>query len=146
MKNFKLSPADLAVMAQVAKDYGVQVEHEFEGAILRIQPLSRANGMQPGKSNNPDALCDPFEPIHPPLNYNEMFTMKTLVEIGVGQVAYSSLIRWCDLRTVRKLAARGYIFAKPPGRKISDDEIRLTDDGLLAWTALLEHRRSWKDI
>lgn len=71
-----------------------------------------------------------------------MFTLKVLVEIGVGQVAYSSLIRWCDLTTIKKLAARGYILAKPPGRKFLDDEIRLTSEGLVAWEVLLEYRRN----
>lgn len=136
-----MKPADLVAMAKVAKDYGVLVEHEFEGAVLRVQPVTNASSDESTGRTDMDGPCDASEPIRPPLDYREMFTMKTLAEIGVGQKAYSSLIRWCDLRTVKKLAARGYILAKPPGRTISDDEIKLTKDGLLAWTALLEHRK-----
>lgn len=143
MQNLNLSPSDLVTMAQVAKEYGVEIEYKSKEATLQMRPL--LNGMELGDSSRFEPLCDSLEPIQPPLDYNESFTMKTLVEIGVGQIAYYSLIRWCDLRTVKKLAARGFITAKPPGRKISDDEIRLTDDGLVAWVALLEHRRDQKN-
>ncbi|TAX58913.1 hypothetical protein ELI02_02105 [Rhizobium leguminosarum] len=132
-----MNPDDLAAMARVATDYSVQIEHESEGTIIRIQPASPTNGFQPGRGGA-DVTRDPFEPIWPPLDYREAFTLKTLVEIGVGQIAYSSLIRWCDRETVRKLAARGYIVAKPPGRKISDDEIRLTDEGVIALSAAMK--------
>lgn len=137
VKNIRIDPGDLAAMAKVSNDYSVQIEHEFEGSIVRIQPASTINGFQPGRGGL-DVTHDPFEPIWPPLDYREAFTLKSLVEIGVGQVAYSSLIRWCDRDTVRKLATRGYIVAKPPGRKISDDEIRLTDEGLIAWSAAMK--------
>lgn len=140
MKSLHLSPADIAAMAKVARDYGVLVEHEFEGTTLRIQPIAHEHGVQRTGLDDLNGLCDRFDPVQSPLNYREMFTLKTLVEIGVGEKAYSSLIRWCDLVTVKKLAARGYILAKPPGRKISDDEIRLTDEGLFAWSASLKPR------
>ncbi len=128
---------DLAAMARVATEYSVQIEHESEGTIIRIQPASATNGFHPWRGGL-DVTRDPFETIWPPLDYREAFTLKTLIEIGVGQIAYSSLIRWCDRDTVKKLAARGYIVAKPPGRKISDDEIRLTDEGLIAWSAAMK--------
>ncbi|MBY3026638.1 hypothetical protein [Rhizobium leguminosarum] len=139
MKSLQKSPADLAAMAQVANEYDVIIEHECSGTITRVQPASAYNGFQLSRGGT-NVTLDPFEPIWPPLNYREAFTLRTLTEIGVDQIAYSSLIRWCDPETVKKLAARGYIIARPPGRKISDDEIRLTDEGLLAWTAALKHR------
>lgn len=137
MKSGEIRPDDLAAMAKVAKEYGVRVEHEFQGTVIRIQPALNANDMRPANLDSLNAFCDPFGPILPALDYKEAFTMKTLVEIGVGQKAYSCLIRWCDLATVKKLVAKGYILAKPPGRKISDDEITLTDAGLVAWNDLL---------
>lgn len=137
VKNTRVDPADLAAMAKVSTDYSVQIEHECEGSIIRIRPASTTNGFQSGRGGL-DVTHDPFEPIWPPFDYREAFTLKSLAEIGVGQIAYSSLIRWCDRETVKKLAARGYIVAKPPGRKISDDEIRLTDAGLVAWSATMK--------
>lgn len=144
MKSMEISPADLAAMAKVAKKHGVRIEHEFQGTVIRIQPALNANDMRPTNLDSLNALCDPFGTIRPPLDYKEAFTMKTLVEIGVGQKAYSSLIRWCDLSTVKKLAAKGYILAKPPGRKISDDEITLTDAGLVAWNDFLGRRHGYQ--
>lgn len=138
MKNLAISPADLAALAKVAKEYGVVVEQEVEGGTFRVRPTA---GPPSAKFNDCQYFCDRLEPIRPPLEYREMFTLKVLVEIGVGQIAYSSLIRWCDLATVKKLSARGYIVAKPPGRKLSDDEIRLTSEGLAAWEVLQEFRQ-----
>ncbi|OAE45447.1 hypothetical protein [Agrobacterium tumefaciens] len=129
-----MTPADLAVMAQVAREYNVLIEHECEGSILRVQPASTSNGFHARRGGS-DSTLDAFEPIWPPLDYREAFTLRTLAEIGVGQIAYSSLIRWCDPETVKKLSVRGYITAKPPGRKISDDEIRLTTRGCLPGTS-----------
>lgn len=125
-------------MAQVANEYNVMIEHECDGTVTRVQPATAYNGFQPRRGGK-NVTLDPFEPIWPPLDYREAFTLRTLTEIGVGQIAYSSLIRWCDPNTVKRLATRGYIIAKPPGRKISDDEIRLTDEGLLAWNIAVKH-------
>lgn len=137
LKNEQTTPPDLIAMAQVAREYNVIIEYQSAGAVTRVQPAFPTNGFQSGRGGL-DVNRDPFEPIWPPLDYREAFTLKTLVDIGPDQLAYSSLIRWCDRDTVKKLAARGYIVAKPPGRKISDDEIRLTDEGLIAWSGAMK--------
>lgn len=131
-------PPDLCAMARVAREYNVIIEYAVGGAVTRVQPASTYKGFQPVQGGV-EVNLDPFEPIWPPLDYREAFTLRTLAEIGVGQIAYSSLIRWCDTETVKRLAFRGYIIAKVPGRKISDDEIRLTDEGLLAWSMAMKH-------
>lgn len=115
MKSIIISPANLAVLASE----------------------------RPPNLEERNALFDPAGPIWRPLDYKAAFTMKKSVEIGVGQTAYHSVIRWRDLPTVEKLAAKGYILAKPR-EKIFDDEISSTDASLIVGSDLMKRRRDFQ--
>ena len=137
-----IKTADLLRMANVAKKYGVVVEQEFEGVIVRVAPHRGAVDNAPPEPNPWDLALDaPPEPIEPPFDHREQFAMERLIELGVGVKTHSCTIRSFGPHTQNKLLERGYVeVAHQPGGKFKDDEISLTKKGLSDWRALEKHR------
>lgn len=140
-----IKEAELRRMAKLAKQFGVVVEQEFQGVIIRVAPHHGTAAQRKSEPNPWDAALDaPPEPIQPQFDHREQFAMERLVELGVGRKIHSCTIRSFGPHTQAKLLDRGYLdVTHQPGDKFKDDEISLTNKGLSDWNALKRHRSKY---
>ncbi len=136
-----IKKGELLRMANIAKEFGVVVEHKYNGIIVRVAPH---HGAEPkGKTDtkrftSPEA---PPDPIQPPFDHRELVSMERLVECGVGAKINCCTIRTFGPRSRQKLLDRGYIeVVSDAGCNFKDEQISLTKKGLDDWKAMQRHR------
>lgn len=128
-------------MAKIAKQYGVIVEQEYNGVIVRVAPLD-AGSVKPAKTEPrwAPAKDAPLPPIQPSLNRYEYATLKALAALGSnGKLRYTEL-RSFGPATQEKLLARGYIdVVRPVGGRLKDEVVCLTEKGFADWQKHRDH-------
>lgn len=143
-KKALINKAELLRMANIAKEYGVVVEHEYDGIIIRVAPHYGAepqNKTQPKHISNPEA---PPDPIQPAFDHRELVSMERLVECGVGMKIHSCTIRSFGPRSRQKLLDRGYIeVVSDAEADFKNEQISLTKKGLSDWKAMQRHRSKY---
>ena len=139
-----INNAELLRMANIAKEYGVVVEHEYNGIIIRVAPH---HGAEPQNKTRPKHISSPEippDPIQPAFDHREHISMERLVEYGVGGKIPSCAIRSFGPRTRQKLLDRGYIeVVSDTGANFKDEQISLTKKGLADWKAMQHHRSKY---
>lgn len=137
-----ISSAELHRMAKVAKQFGVVIEQEFEGVIIRVGPPHGSPVSEAATLNEWDEVFDrPPEPIQPPFDHRELHAMERLADLGVGHKIHSCTIRSFGPHTQAKLVDRGYVVViHQSGKKFKDDEISITKKGLSDWEALKRYQ------
>ncbi len=150
--------SDLRRMAAVAREYGVCVEMEVHGTIIRVRPDTRqlTEISEPGRGGSlaqwrsrHENLDIPFsqipkEPIQPPLNHREARAMAQLVSVGIDRP-----IDWYALKnfgkdTQKKLSDRGFIGVGEVKDKLGNpDTVWLTSTGAKAMRDQHAHHQKY---
>ncbi|MCW8283465.1 hypothetical protein K7A42_21435 [Agrobacterium sp. InxBP2] len=136
-----VTKSELLRMAKIAKQYGVIVEQEYNGVIVRVAPLD-AGSVKPAKTGPRWAPAEdaPPPPIQPPLNRYEEAVMKTLTAIGPNAKLRYTQLRSFGPATEEKLLARGYIdVIRPVGGRLKDEVVCLTEKGFADWQKQRDH-------
>ncbi|WP_085032288.1 hypothetical protein [Ensifer aridi] len=165
-----IKQSDLKRLAAVAKEYGVRIEVEIEGMILRIAPnrddpqivkeqthFAGANTFEGWKNRNNTELTSskrnpldiPFHerppgPIQPRFDHREERAMEHLAAVGADIPIDWYTLKNFGRHTQQKLAGRGYIeVSAETDRQGNPTELWLTKAGQKAMRDLDMHRSKY---
>lgn len=138
--------ADLIRMAKVAREFGVVVERELDGVIVRVAPYAKVGDKQEAQQNRStfQRHKPPTSPIEPELNRYEYAVIKALAELGPNVKQLSRKTKSLGVATEEKLLRREYIeIHKADSGKYRDEKVSLTDKGFLDWETHIKHIRGY---
>ncbi|WP_312222543.1 hypothetical protein [Rhizobium rhizoryzae] len=133
-----VTTADLVRMAKVVQRFGVSVEAEIDGAIIRVAP-HHPDAPLSSTDANPFAYdgTRPPSPITPPLDHREQILMDLLMQLPAGELLDTSSVKYVGAHTRSKLLTRDYVRIVKDGE---DEKFALTAKGR---RDMLTEREHW---
>lgn len=134
-----VTTADLARIGKIVQQFGVSVEMEIDGAIIRVAPhhsdaLVISNPSSPFGFDGPR----PPSPISPLFDHREQTLMDLLMQLPNGELVDTSSVKFVGAHTRSKLLKRGYVRIV---KDREDEKVALTGKGR---REMLEEREHWK--